>query len=151
MNPNQLLTVFNRCFSLLIRLVGLAALICGLTLDFFVFFAIWRGLFTAAFKDGRALQLGGLIVAMIGIFMTMVGFRLTFSRPNKYQSILSPFAWYFLAFVFLGLACIIAPLGKYDGEACRRASSPLLFALMCFWSGWNAARHVEAEPTPRRG
>ena len=87
----------------------------------------------------RLLEHGGSIVLLvlggIAVFCLSVGYRLTFNRPNRYGSFLSPLGWRILCAVFLILTVVAAVLlwGSRSPNAPSRflVLAPLAFAAMC--------------------
>lgn len=69
-----------------------------------------------------------------------IGLRLTFDRPNRYQSLLPPFGWYAMGsvFVLLGLGLGVVVIHQGDYEQLVGAACAILVAFWCWKAGRNA-------------
>jgi hypothetical protein len=79
-----------------------------------------------------------LIFGLISFFCVVVGYRLTFNRPNKYGSILSPSSWIILGLVFGALGLAITAGIIFINLPTRFISTAIfliLFTVVCWYSG----------------
>ena len=128
------------------RVVGAVCLLLGIGIAavtlYFLYLAVGR----------RAGSIGILVVlasfALITWFMTSVGYRLAFLRPNSYGSLVSHRAWWFLAILFfvlavLGLAFVALSqnISQMNGVI-----SALLLSLFCY----AAATHFKRKRKRKR-
>jgi predicted permease len=124
------------------RLSGVILLFAGLCLASLVTWIVARQL-TMRVDIERSALLFCAIVAIVAFVCGTIGFRLTFDRPNRYQSLLPPFGWYTMAFVFVLLGSglgfmVIRREGDYEqlvGAACA-----IVVARWC----WKAGRTATA-------
>jgi hypothetical protein len=123
------------------RLSGVILLVAGLGLASLSTWIVARQLTTRVDIE-RSVLLFCAIVAVVAFVCGTIGLRLTFNRPNRYQSLLPPFGWYTMASVFvllgLGLGFVVIRQGDYEqlvGAACA-----VLVALWC----WKAGRTATA-------
>ena len=94
----------GRVHTMLARVAG------GLLLPFGIFvlaFLLWGvGRIWSARGDLRSAALITLVFSVVGLFCTLVGYRLLFLRPNAYGSLLTPIGWFALAGLF-GLTAVV--------------------------------------------
>lgn len=128
------------------RLAGLVFFLGGLTLDALSIAIVWR-----IFRQPDIASTGLWLLAVAGIigyFLTSVGYRLSFDRPNRYQSILPPYGWYALALMFggLGLALIIPVIRKVDVLGVASVLGLATFGIMSYKAGRITAYRGKADP-----
>ena len=97
--------------NIIARLAGALLFAFSLALAGFCVFAVERLLTIDRAFDAKPYY-GVLAAALICHFSVLVGYRLAWNRPNRYQSILPPSGWYALSlcFVALGSALGIATI-----------------------------------------
>lgn len=84
------------------------------------------------------------MLAVISLFCLLVGYRLTFQKPNRYNSILSPVGWCILGSIFMlifAFVLIEVYRGKISDDSSGESGGVLLFSLFCFF----IARHVHQQ------
>jgi len=83
-----------------------------------------------------------LILLPIVLFCLSVGYRLTFNRPNKYGSLLSPKAWRVLGSIFLVVTLVFVVIAIKEDiyEVIIGAINSAIFTVWCF----KAAKSTEA-------
>jgi hypothetical protein len=78
-------------------------------------------------------------LGLISFFCIVVGYRLTFNRPNKYGSILSPISWIVLGLIFgvfgLGIIISIIFINHFPTRFISVAIFSILFAAVCWYAG----------------
>jgi hypothetical protein len=128
------------------RLAGLVFFLGGLALGALSIAIVWR-IFRQPDIAGTGLWLLA-VAGIIGYFLTSVGYRLTFDRPNRYQSILPPFGWYGLALVFggLGVALIVPAIRKVEVLGIASVLGLATFAIMSYKAGRITAYRGKADP-----
>jgi ATP-dependent Clp protease adapter protein ClpS len=101
--------------AFVVRIIGCVSLIFGIALAFLSSLALKR-IFTVhqTFTIGAALPLIGCY--LISVFCLFVGFRLSFNRPNRYGSSLTPTLWLLLAISFYGFGVISIVAAASRGE-----------------------------------
>lgn len=140
---------FQPVESWLARAVGVAVLVVGLALSCLLAFA-----FYSAFSKRTAGGASGVVLiavlVLLATFLVVVGFRLAFSRPNKYKSILSPTVWIFLGLIFSLLTAFIAYSSFYLNAQVEPEipAFALLFGLGCFGLAQHF-KHGNLEKTPQ--
>ena len=89
------------------RAVGVLALAAGVPFALLFMFVVART--AGRLPAEAALILGVLaVLALLAGLLLSVGWRLAFNRPNAYNSLLSPNAWFAIAAVFLVIAAWLA-------------------------------------------
>lgn len=100
------LVLTGRAHTVLARIAG------GLLLPFGVFvlaFFLWgAGRIWSARGDLQSAAIITLVFSVVGVFCTLVGYRLLFLRPNSYGSLLTPIGWFALAGLFGLTAAVLA-------------------------------------------
>ena len=90
---------------------------------------------TAGARDsGQVILLA--VLALIAFFCLSVGGRMTLRRPNRYGSIMPPFAWVVMGCAWLALAAWLAGTMLHDGRFEGNAWLPVFaggFGVSCFW------------------
>jgi ATP-dependent Clp protease adapter protein ClpS len=133
--------------KLIARLAGGVLLAFGGSLVGLLVFAIPR-----LFERGRLEKLTSVFgigcFGLFACFCLMVGYRLAFDRPNRYQSILAPFAWYALTllFVVFAFAAGIVSLRAAHDDGLVAVVSAALIAAACFKSGRRTGLHGTTVP-----
>src|SRR5688572_26763952 len=119
--------------KVLARISGVVLLLAGLGLEALFIFIIERQL-TLRGGVERSVLIASVILSIIGFACCLIGFRLAFNRPNRYQSLLPPFGWYAMALIFVvlgpGLGVLMIRQGDYEqlvGAACA-----ILFGVFCW-------------------
>jgi hypothetical protein len=56
-----------------------------------------------------------VVAGVLGLFCSTIGYRLTFNRPNRYNSILSPTSWLLLTVCFGAIGIAVAAFHLYSG------------------------------------
>ena len=127
--------------KLIARLSGVILLVAGLGLASLVTWIVARQLTTRVDVE-RSVLLFCAIAAVGAVLCGTIGLRLTFDRPNRYQSLLPPYGWHTMGSVFvllgLGLGFVVIRQGDYEqlvGAACA--------ILVAFWC-WKAGRNATA-------
>jgi hypothetical protein len=86
-------------------------------------------------------------LASVGFFCLTVGYRLLINRPNKYDSLLSPLAWYatsaMLAFTAIVLTVIL--LREHAYHELWAVSAPVFLSFLCVYSGRAAQNRTKNE------
>lgn len=120
------------------RLVGLAFGIIGLSLAALAGFIVWDSM-----EPGLAALL--VVVVSISWFCSSTGWRLALNRPNRYGSIIRPWAWRTLGAISLVLAITFVVIAWT--EARLLSAWPTLvavaFALLCFWRARMLSRPLQ--------
>jgi len=127
--------------ALFARLIGGVLSLSGLAIIAVFLRVIW-----ALIDARRALESSGLLILggllTVGLFCTLVGFRLVLNRPNRYGSILSPNGWAVLGFLFALSALLILVLALMQDRPEFVAQAPLgaVFSAACFLNRRRVAR-----------
>jgi hypothetical protein len=124
------------------RVVGVVALLAALPFAALFVFALVRTLVTL--PNHAVVKLGGLaVLALIAGFLSSVGWRLAFNRPNSHNSLLPPNVWFAIASLFLLLASL---LGVSMFRASNIASlKPLAFAVLLGVAAAAVGVHVKRQ------
>jgi hypothetical protein len=128
------------------RLVGLAFGTIGLGLASLAGFIAW-----AQLESGGSIQIAAAVLLIVIIpiawFCTSTGWRLALNRPNRYGSIIRPWAWRTLATLFLIMAVILVVFASMEAKLLSAwpALGAIAFALLCFWRARMLGRLVKPE------
>jgi hypothetical protein len=128
------------------RLVGLAFGIIGLCLASLAGFMAW-----AQLESLGSIQMSVvvflIVIVPIAWFCSTAGWRLALNRPNRYGSIVRPWAWRTLAIIFLALAIFLVVFASIEAKLLSAwpALGAVAFALMCFWRARMLGRLVKPE------
>jgi hypothetical protein len=133
----------------LARLAGVVMLAIGVGLEALCLFVLWRALAHSPLRQAELPVF--LILVALGAFCTLVGYRLAFNRPNRYQSVLPPLGWYALAcgFAVLGGLLLFVPGKNPHPNVWENAAAAGLcgmFATWCLRAGRITARRGKADP-----
>jgi hypothetical protein len=128
------------------RLVGLAFAIIGLGLASLAAFIIWRQIESLGSIETVAAVLL-IVLVPIAWFCTSTGWRLALNRPNRYGSIIRPWAWRTLAVIFLLLAITLVVFSSIEAKILSAwpAVGAIAFAFLCFWRARMLGRLVTPE------
>jgi hypothetical protein len=128
------------------RLVGTAFGFIGLGLASLAAFIVWR-LTVSRVPIGAAPVVLLIVVAPIAWFCASTGWRLALNRPNRYGSIIRPWAWRTLAAIFLLLAITAVVVSSIEGKLLSAwpALGAVAFALLCMWRARMLGRLVKPE------
>jgi len=132
--------------TLVTRLVGFVFCIIGLGLASLAAFIAWAQLRSLGSLQATAVVFLVVIVP-IAWFCTSTGWRLALNKPNRYGSIVRPWAWRTLALIFLLMAIALVVFSLIEAEFLT--ASPALaavgFAFLCFWRARMLGRLVTPE------
>lgn len=123
--------------NMLARLSGVVLLLAGLGMEALFIWAIERQLTLRGGFERSALIVSA-VLSMVGFVCCLIGLRLTLNRPNRYQSLLPPFGWYTIAFVFVVLGPVLGYLTIRQGEF-RQLIGAACAVLLGAWC-WKAGR-----------
>ena len=113
----------NAAPSIVARLAGAVLLAFGTGVAVLVIWIIERQWsMYATVKIEAAALIAGL--GVVATFTSIVGYRLTFNRPNQHGSMLSPRAWIILAVFFAGLGAAVVAGGLAQGQLEALATVP---------------------------
>jgi len=135
--------------SWLARTVGAVILVAGVAFSFLIATTLYTTLARRTIGNfSGVVFICGLV--LLATFLVVVGFRLLFSRPNKYQSLLSPSVWMFLGLAFTLLSGLIAR-SMLNGNSHVELETPictLLLGVGCFWLAQRSRRKSLARNAP---
>ena len=122
------------------RLTGVTMLVAGLGLTLMIVWIVERQLTLRGTVEPSALIFSA-VLTIVGLVCGVIGIRLTFNRPNRYQSLLPPLGWYAIASVFALLAPSLGftVIRHRDYEQLVGVACTVVFAVWCWRAGRAAA------------
>ena len=132
--------------SIFARLAGVVFGIIGVGLGSLAAFIAWR-----QFESRGTIETAAavLLVVLIPIawFCASTGWRLAWNRPNRYGSIVRPWAWRTLAGIFLVFAITLVVFATMEAKLLSAwpALGAVAFALLCLWRARMLGRLVKLE------
>jgi hypothetical protein len=132
--------------SIFARLVGVAFGLIGLGLASLAVFIVWR-LLESPGPIGLPPIMLLIVLAPIAWFCGSTGWRLALNRPNRYGSIIRPWAWRTLAAIFLLLAITVVVVSSIEAKLLTAwpALGAVAFSLLCMWRARALGRLVRPE------
>jgi len=131
----------TRAHLILERVAGIVLLIFGLGLGVLTLWIVERKLTLRGSVERVALIMCS-VFGLIAAFCTTVGYRLSFNRPNRHGSLLSPRSWVVAAgfFGLIGLALSALALYQRTYTQVEPAAMSGFFAWLCWQAGQLAKR-----------
>jgi hypothetical protein len=128
------------------RIYGLIALLMGLGLSALAVAIVYAQL---SFYGFLPLNPFAAVVglASVGFFCLAVGYRLFFNRPNKYDSLLSPLAWYAFSTALAFSAIVLGVIFLRDRayHDLWAVCVPAFLSFLCAYSGRAAQNDTKNE------
>lgn len=130
------------------RVIGAVALLLGLALSGLVLSGAVKLLTQAG--AGMAIHIFIAVVAVLAAFFISVGWRMTFNRPNRHGSLLTPGLWYVISALFIACAMWMGYLVVAEGRSVdpHAQGSTLALGVLAGMAGWRAARRTAGRRAP---
>jgi len=149
MPPNLSTPLATQLGGLVIqRVIGAVALLLGLALSGLVLSGAVKLLTQAG--AGTTIHIFIAVVAVLAAFFISVGWRMTFNRPNRHGSLLTPGLWYVISALFIACAMWMGYLVVAKGQSLdlEAHGGALAFGVLAAMAGWRAARKTADCRTP---
>jgi hypothetical protein len=122
------------------RLAGAVLMAFGLGLTALMAFLVERQLTLRGHIERGALIFLA-VCGVLSLFCFPVGYRLITQRPNRYRSVLPPWAWLMLAVLFAATASMFFVLGAHSRELTLGGIFSAVFSLMAIVAARRAQRN----------